>query len=458
MAVYRIYFDKNNTIQRNSYINTGLNPVSELFYGNGFSRLLLSFDTSEIKRRLDEKEINLNRDHRIFLNLKNTLNNDVAGDFTEQGHIDFKGMNRASSFDLECYPLQEDWDEGKGYDFRFIMDEFSEETFKTTPSNWFYRQTGKKWKNEGGLESASLSNPFGSQHFDHGNEDLQLDITTPLLNFIQQNFVFKGLMIKFPDELENQNLPQREFVGFFTRHTHTFFEPHIEIQYDNQVKDARYYFIQGQTNKLYFFAFQNQNLVNLDKLPMAFIGEKEYSVSHEFRGTYYIEVDGSKFNTYMEYNDLWKGLELNGSKLPDTELSFVPVPLNNEIQLGRYESQKELYSFHIDGIQYDEKIKRGEERKIEIVVKEAYSVDKKLNLNELYYRLFVLLGTNEVNVIDWEPVSRISDENFFILETEWLIPQTYYIDVMVKTNDETRIYDRKLKFDIVSQFSDQAQE
>ena len=31
--VVRTYFDKNNTIIKNSNINTGLNPVTELFYG-----------------------------------------------------------------------------------------------------------------------------------------------------------------------------------------------------------------------------------------------------------------------------------------------------------------------------------------------------------------------------------------------------------------------------------------
>ena len=31
--VIRTFFDKNNTIVSNQYVNTGLNPVTELFYG-----------------------------------------------------------------------------------------------------------------------------------------------------------------------------------------------------------------------------------------------------------------------------------------------------------------------------------------------------------------------------------------------------------------------------------------
>ena len=47
--VIRTYFDKNNTIVSNSIVNTGLNPVAELFYGGAdgaekYSRFLFYFD------------------------------------------------------------------------------------------------------------------------------------------------------------------------------------------------------------------------------------------------------------------------------------------------------------------------------------------------------------------------------------------------------------------------------
>ena len=34
--VIRTFFDKNNTIVKNQLVNTGLNPVTELFYGDSF--------------------------------------------------------------------------------------------------------------------------------------------------------------------------------------------------------------------------------------------------------------------------------------------------------------------------------------------------------------------------------------------------------------------------------------
>ena len=52
--VIRTYFDKNNTIVKNSNVNTGLNPVTELFYGGDvgseqYSRFLFHFDETRIK-------------------------------------------------------------------------------------------------------------------------------------------------------------------------------------------------------------------------------------------------------------------------------------------------------------------------------------------------------------------------------------------------------------------------
>jgi hypothetical protein len=43
------YLDKNNTIVSNLNVNTGLNPISELFYGGAegeqkYSRFLMQFD------------------------------------------------------------------------------------------------------------------------------------------------------------------------------------------------------------------------------------------------------------------------------------------------------------------------------------------------------------------------------------------------------------------------------
>ena len=62
MIKYRTYFDKNNTIIRNQYTNTGRNQVTELFYGGAlttgstkYSRYLFHFDLSEVIDKYNDK-------------------------------------------------------------------------------------------------------------------------------------------------------------------------------------------------------------------------------------------------------------------------------------------------------------------------------------------------------------------------------------------------------------------
>ena len=49
MGIYRTYFDKNNTIVKNSDVNTGRNQVSELYFGVTNSRFLFYCSFDEIK-------------------------------------------------------------------------------------------------------------------------------------------------------------------------------------------------------------------------------------------------------------------------------------------------------------------------------------------------------------------------------------------------------------------------
>ena len=56
MGILRTYFSKDNVIVRDSTVNTGRNPIVELFYGGStnindttYSRYLFSIDFSQLK-------------------------------------------------------------------------------------------------------------------------------------------------------------------------------------------------------------------------------------------------------------------------------------------------------------------------------------------------------------------------------------------------------------------------
>jgi hypothetical protein len=62
MSVHKSYLSKNNTIIYNSTTNTGLNPVTELFFGRadnvlstpGYSRFIFDIDLSQLQQKVSD--------------------------------------------------------------------------------------------------------------------------------------------------------------------------------------------------------------------------------------------------------------------------------------------------------------------------------------------------------------------------------------------------------------------
>ncbi len=51
MSYFRSYFSKNNTIIKDSTVNTAKNPTTELYYGEGISRFIFSVDFSNLQNK-----------------------------------------------------------------------------------------------------------------------------------------------------------------------------------------------------------------------------------------------------------------------------------------------------------------------------------------------------------------------------------------------------------------------
>ena len=103
--VVRSYFDKNNTIVVNSNINTGLNPITELFYGgpqgeNSYSRYLFHFDETKLI------SLYTGGTFADITKLKHTLKMTNTGSFdTGLLNSTMDTKSRTSSFDLIIFPI-----------------------------------------------------------------------------------------------------------------------------------------------------------------------------------------------------------------------------------------------------------------------------------------------------------------------------------------------------------------
>lgn len=472
--VIRTYFDRNNTIILNGYANTGRNPVSELYYGGGssnksYSRLLFHFDETRLK--------NLHNDG-TFPNLgllKHTLimTNTGAFDLNLLGRETPYGKQRASSFDLVVFKMSQDWDEGVGYDYNIdvpLLEPSYQNTsgiagavFSTNPSNWYYAQTNLPWNNGAGSYTGSpTSIMVGTQHFEQGNENIEIDITD-VVNTYLTGATNYGLGIAFPYSYEQTTTTDYQYVGFFTRHTQTFYEPYVETTYACHIKDDRTDFYLDKENKLYLYVNINGNPTNLDELPTVEIYDNcgliisaytQNDVVHCTKGVYYIDLlvqTGGNNEPGVIINDIWGNIKVNGVNRPDIELSVELKDSLDYYNIGDSDDLPKKVGFNISGINHNEKIKRGDIRKVLVSTRIPYTVNQTQKIDRLDYRLYVKEGKNEFTVIDYQPLEMTPNTNYFLLDTASLIPNTYYLDVKYESNLEVSTNREVLKFDIVSQ-------
>lgn len=97
-----------------------------------------------------------------------------------------------------------------------------------------------------------------------------------------------------------------------------------------------------------------------------------------------------------------------------------------------------------------EQIKRGDIRKINVSCKVPYTTNQEYGLDNLEYRLYVMQGNNEIDVIGWNKVERVFNGNYFLINTNDLIPSRYNVDIKIKYNNEIIIHHKQLSFDIVN--------
>lgn len=459
--VLRTYFSKNNTLVRNSYVNTGLNPIAELFYGGlanqNYSRFLFNFDETRLK------DLYLGGTYPDLTKLTHTLRMTNTGAFDKELlNKEIGSKDRTSSFDLIAFKVNQPWDNGTGYDQTLPAVTFGEEAFVYGYSNWYNPQNGLSWSGGNGVYSGSPSGiTIATQHFDLGNENLEMDITE-YVNGVLTGDTNYGLGIAFAEAYELMETENSQYVGFFTNNTQTFYEPYIETVYSNHIVDDRNDFYLDKPNKLYLYVNLGGNPTNLDNLPSvevfdnngdSFATYASSAVTHVTKGVYSIDilVPTNPDNDCTMYNDVWSGIVINGVALPDASLDFVIKSSLGYYNIGMSDMKSKKTALSVSGIGSNEKIKRGDVRKVTVSARIPFTVEQTQRIDDLRYRLYVKEGKNELTVIDYQPVELSVNNYYFLIDTASLIPNTYYLDVLVTSNLETTTLANVINFDIVSQ-------
>jgi hypothetical protein len=465
MGVYRTYFDKNNTIVENTAINTGRNQVSELYFGGSLSRFLFFCSFEELRNKIINKEIVLNSSVKHYLKIKNTSSFDISPFLSENNNLLLGDKFRSSSFDLELRPVLEFWDEGMGYDFQESpLSRPQNRDFSEEPSNWFNRTNINNFTFPGGL----LGDVINQQHFDLGNEDINLDVTEYVNELLLNEVItgtttgittnYNGFCLKYTQEYEDLSFDDDRIyaLGLFTRHTQTFFEPFIETIYDDYIEDDRVDFFLEKQNKLYLYVNIGGVMSNLDELPQCTISEAQLSepliVKQQTKGVYYVEffADSNIFDSYTQYTDVWSNIKFKGVLRPEIKLNFIPKESTDYYQVGSDVSDPIRYGVSLSGIKREEKINQGEVRKVNVHLRKPYTVSEKDVITNIFYKLYIKQGPNQVEILDWQRVNKLYNNNSFNINTTWLIPQVYYVDIKIERNGEINLFNEELKFTILS--------
>lgn len=464
MLVTHTFIEKSNTIIEGNPANTSLNPVLSLYYGNMHSRCLFYFDHKKVQALVADKtypDMSKLKHVLKFWNVSDINLPKINCPFPDSERTDIR--ERATSFDIVFFLIPEEWDAGRGFDYIEDMQPNGRRAYSEYGSNWYYRSTPERWRVPGvytidELDAAYTNNDtsiiVATQHFDFGNEQIEVDITDIFNKFITGEVPNYGIGMAFAPQYEIMRDVVSQYAGFFSNRTNTFFEPYVETTYNDYIKDDRVNFYLDKPNRLYFYANVGGKNVNLDNIPTCTFNGAEAEVKQATKGVYFIEtlLRSSSVQPCTMFYDEWSNIKYNGVEYPNVELRATTKSPDGYFTFGLpFDTEKQpKFKPCIHGINEGEVIKQGDIRKLEVECKINYTTNQTYPVDSLQYRVYVKTADRQVDVIGWNECDMIYNANYFFINTNELVPQTYYIDIKTKYNIEETIVREIVSFTVTS--------
>lgn len=193
--------------------NTGIDQILEVtkYKSNGIdrsSRALIYFDLLNVSESISNGDIT---NPTFSLNLKATALRELAHEF-----------------DIEILPISQSWSMGLGK---------RQDNPKTTDGvsyKWRDKLSGSAWNNIGGDFITSTTE---SLHYGKFTIDLNKDITNIVNSYINGTLPNHGLVIKFTDSEETDNLHYGS-INFFSSETNTIYKPKISVEWDDSILNS----------------------------------------------------------------------------------------------------------------------------------------------------------------------------------------------------------------------------
>jgi len=208
------------------------------------SRILVEFPISEVSSDRTARTIPASGSVNFILKLTNAEH----------------PLSLPKDYYLQVQAVSRSWDEGTGLD----MENYSDLGFV----NWESASSGQGWSVTGGDFHSS---PVYNQYFSNGTENLEVDITSLVEQWLTGSKTNYGIVVKLSSSLETDT---RSYYTkkFFSRGSEFFFKrPYLEARYDESVKDDRTSFYvssalapaEDNLNTLYLYNRHRGKLVNI---------------------------------------------------------------------------------------------------------------------------------------------------------------------------------------------------
>lgn len=470
--IFRIYPSKSNTIASGVYqnFNSGQNAVCDIWYGvggtdtapekrNSISRFIVKFDLNELSEKFALREINQN----VVTSYRLKMTNAIPSDKILEPEYEFNVLDKriSASYDLIAFPINKDWDEGRGYDLfkeNYLVRQRGNPLISGY-SNWNSATLVDNWDEPGVFANPTASTAvtqYSTQHFDLGNENIDMDITGIVNEWLSGGSQNNGLGIAYRRDYEILSTDTRYVASFFTEKTNTAFKPYIEVTYNQSFQDDRLQVTNNRTSRLFLYTYSGNNAVNYFSAGTVEIQTLAgvpvitgLTPTQMENGVYYIDILMSSASRGEQYRDVWKNITfVPGVDQQDINQMFTVRDnyyLNNAPQVNDY-------SISIYGIGDNSKLSIGETHKVFVDLRVNYSSrNQPSTAYDLKYRMVM---NNQDEVIPWTSVNQAvinkCKQNYFVLETGWLLAnQTYAIQFRVDEFGTKRLMPKEVVFKVI---------
>lgn len=458
MAIYRIFpsadtwitnrlIDSSITV-RATGSNHGRTPALNVFAFEpaqlsgtmDLARILLQFDTTELSGKIYDDGIIPSSSVSYVLKMFDERHGDTV----------------PTSYDLFAFPLSRSWDEGVGIDDDLDRDKGF--------ANWIQPVSTADWVATGSDFLADEGS--GSQHFDGGSEDLSMDVSDLVMNWLTGTFGNNGLVVKMGDTEEDSGYYFRKvFHGRETLYVENL--PYIEARWDSVAKDHRHNFAFDNDSNLFLYNFVRGELVDLTEPITVRIQDhitgvsasyaQEFTASWVSTGVYSasINIEATASFSGTDWNDIW----FSGSRAYMTG-TMTPLVLTGS-QVDQYDefdldvtNLKRVY-----GVDEEVRLKvhvRKRDWVTHVGVMQSASLEIETEcIEKLYYAvrndetgdMIIPFGTGSV---PHTQTSYNSDGNYFDLWMNSFVPGfKYRLLFLIDINRDKKIIDDGIVFKVV---------